>query len=156
MSIEVVYVASPYTGTEQERKQRHREVRTFVAYMLQQGETVISPIVHNHSLAALHNLPKDFAFWQHHCINLLRACDKMYVLMLNGWEESVGVQAEIAEGSEMEIPIICVDPKDYSNQAHYVLPEYRTATDYDVDMDHEKEDHLNTDVYDERVGDYHE
>ncbi len=113
MITSVIYVASPYTGSVQERNQRFREVRAYTAKLLEQGKTAISPIVHNHSLTALYNLPTDFAFWQNFCLNLLTVCDQMHVLTLKGWEESAGLQAEIVEAGKMEIPIVYIDPKTY-------------------------------------------
>ena len=125
MNNDVIYVANPYTGTPQERNQRHREVRSYTAHLIELGETAISPIVHCHTLSELHNLPKDFAFWQNYCLNLLAVCGSMHVLMLDGWEESVGVQAEIERAMEMEMDIMCADPKGFK-LSNYILPEYRT------------------------------
>jgi hypothetical protein len=58
----------------------------------------------------MHNLPNNFTFWQNYCLNLLAVCDKIHVLMLKGWEESVGVQAEIAEAQRLEISILYIHP----------------------------------------------
>ena len=124
-SNEVIYVTNPYTGSEGERQHRHRAVRTYTAHLIEQGLTAVSPIVHCHTLAAIHKLPTDFKFWQTYCLNLLAVCDKMHVLMLKGWEESIGVQAEIERAMEMEIDIMCADPKTYAHTT-YIIPEYRT------------------------------
>ena len=50
----------------------------------------------------------------------------MHILCLDGWEESVGVNGEIAEAMEREKSIWCINPDDYDDISHYVLPEYRT------------------------------
>jgi len=113
----VIYIASTYSGTPQERNQRHREVQAYTAHLLSQGLTAISPIVHNHSMAALHRLPHDFKFWQNYCLNLLAVCDCMHVLMLTGWEKSIGVQAEIAEAHALEITVKYIDPKVARDEA---------------------------------------
>lgn len=110
---EVIYVANPYTGTKEERAERFRAVEKFVAHLIRQGETAISPIVHNHELSINHNMPGDFAFWQKYCLNLLLVCDKLYVLMLDGWDTSVGVHDEVVEANELEIPIFYIDPITY-------------------------------------------
>jgi len=122
----VIYVANPYTGTSYERNQRFLAVEKYTAHLIRNGKTAISPIVHNHVLAFRHELPHDFGFWQNYCLSLLFACDEMHVLMLDGWEESVGVEGEIEEASEREKTIWCIDPEDYEKKSHYVLPEYRT------------------------------
>ncbi len=127
---EIIYVANPYTGTEQERNQRHREVRDYTAHLIKQGYTAVSPIVHCHTLAAIHKLPTDYAFWQNYCNNLLVVCHRMHILTLNGWEESVGVQDELEVAMDMEKPIFCADPKTYEHTT-YILPEYRTTESED-------------------------
>jgi hypothetical protein len=35
----------------------------------------------------------------------LRGCDEIVVLMLDGWEESEGVRAELAIAAELSLPI---------------------------------------------------
>ena len=50
-------------------------------------------------------MPLDWAFWQRHDRRYLEACDEVVVLMLDGWRESVGVQAEIAIARELGKPV---------------------------------------------------
>ena len=109
----VVYVANPYTGTDYERNVRFLAVEKYTAHLIHEGGTAISPIVHNHVLAFRNDLPHDFKFWQKYCLNLLMVCDIVHVLMLDGWEDSVGVQGEIAEAKELDIPVFFVDPETY-------------------------------------------
>lgn len=45
----------------------------------------------------------------------LRHGDEMVVLMLDGWCESRGVQAEIDLAIEMDLPIRCLPPPMISN-----------------------------------------
>jgi len=52
-----------------------------------------------------HGLPTDWAFWQHVDREHLERCDEMVVLMLDGWEESAGVQAEIRIARELGKPV---------------------------------------------------
>ncbi len=125
-SNEVIYVANPYTGTSYERNIRFLAVEKYTAHLIREGKTAISPIVHCHVLAFRNGLPHDFAFWQNYCLNVLFICDEMHILCLDGWEESVGVNGEIAGASEQEKSIWCIDPEDYEKKSHYILPEYRT------------------------------
>lgn len=145
-SSEVIYVANPYTGTSYERNQRFLAVEKYTADLIREGKTVVSPIVHNHVLAFRHELPHDFKFWQNYCQTLLAVCNKMHILTLSGWEDSVGVQGEIKIALEMEMPIMCADPKTYEHSV-YLLAEC-CATEYDVDMDKERE----REIYDEMDG----
>jgi len=56
---------------------------------------VFSPVAHSHCIAQ-HGLPLDWGFWERQDRRLLAACDELWVLQLDGWEHSRGVQAEIA------------------------------------------------------------
>ena len=52
-----------------------------------------------------YGLPDDWQFWQRHDRRYLDVCDEVVVLMLDGWRESVGVQAEIAIARELGKPV---------------------------------------------------
>jgi len=73
--------------------------------MMRRGEHVFSPISHTHPIALAGDLPKGWEFWQAYDRAMLRACGKLAVLMQDGWQESVGVQAEIAIAREMGLPV---------------------------------------------------
>jgi len=73
--------------------------------MMRRGEHVFSPISHTHPIALAGDLPKDWEFWQAYDRAMLRACGKLAVLMQDGWQESVGVQAEIAIARELGLPV---------------------------------------------------
>lgn len=47
----------------------------------------------------------DFNFWQHISYEMLNVCNEMHVLMLDGWEESIGVIGEINHAKMKNIPI---------------------------------------------------
>jgi hypothetical protein len=65
---------------------------------------VFSPIAHSHSIAK-YGLPVDWSFWEAQDRRLLQACDEVWVLMLDGWCESVGVQAEIRIAQTLGKPV---------------------------------------------------
>lgn len=70
-----------------------------------EGKFILSPIVHGHEMVIRHQVPGDWAYWNNYCRLTLSKCDRMYVFMLDGWEESNGVQGEIAIAKELNIPI---------------------------------------------------
>jgi hypothetical protein len=41
---------------------------------------------------------------------MLAACDSLTVLCISGWQESKGVQAEIAAARKMGLPVRFIDP----------------------------------------------
>jgi hypothetical protein len=91
----MIYLASPYSHPDAAvREQRFRAACRVVASLLRAAHVVFSPIVYCHVLVE-HGLPTDWAFWEHVDREHLKRCDDVIVLMLDGWEESAGVQAEI-------------------------------------------------------------
>jgi len=89
----MIYVASPYSNGD--RQQNFEMVEAYVAEQAKLGICIYSPIVHFRALAEKYNLPTDFDFWKNHCLNALDACCEMHILMLPGWETSVGIANEI-------------------------------------------------------------
>jgi hypothetical protein len=77
------------------RECRYLLAMDFAAKRIWAGEVVYSPIVHSHPMAVAHNLGLDFATWERQDHAMIRACERMVVLKLDGWRESKGVRAEI-------------------------------------------------------------
>ncbi|MBN1341571.1 MAG: DUF1937 family protein [Phycisphaerae bacterium] len=108
----MICLASPYSDPEPGvEEQRFEAVCRAAAALMQHGIEVFSPISHSHGIARF-GLPKDWAFWQRYDGAFLAWCDELWVLMLGGWEQSVGVQAEIEIAREMGKPVRLVDPGD--------------------------------------------
>lgn len=92
----MIYLASPYSHPDAAvRQQRFESACRAAAELIRRGHVVFSPIAHSHSIAQ-HGLPVDWRFWEAQDRRLLAACDELWVLTLDGWRESRGVQAEIA------------------------------------------------------------
>ena len=47
----------------------------------------------------------DYSFWREYCEDTLPRCDKMVVVQFEGWDTSIGVDAEIALAKSLNIPI---------------------------------------------------
>lgn len=110
----MLYLASPYSHPEAAiREQRFRDVCRATAELMKRGENVFSPIVHSHPLV-VYGLPNTWKFWQRVDREYLEHCEKLVVLMLDGWRESIGVQAEIAIAGELQLPIEFLDPVSLS------------------------------------------
>ncbi len=92
----MIYLASPYSHPDAAvRQQRFEAACRVAAELIRRGHVVFSPIAHSHSIAQ-HGLPMDWGFWEAQDRRLLAACDELWVLKLDGWQHSRGVQAEIA------------------------------------------------------------
>jgi len=105
----MIYLASPYSHPDPAvREQRFRQACAAAAALLRAGHAVFSPIAHSHPLVE-YGLPTDWSFWERHDREHLARCDEVVVLLLEGWEESHGVQSEINIAQEMGKPIRFVD-----------------------------------------------
>jgi hypothetical protein len=101
----VIYLASPYTDCDPAVRQQRFEAACLAASaLIRQGKTVFSPIAHSHAICQF-GLPLDWAFWEQHDLRYLEACDEVVVLMLDGWEKSRGIRAEIASARKMAKPV---------------------------------------------------
>jgi hypothetical protein len=59
-------------------------------------------------------LPKGWDFWREYDLWFIRQCDRLTVVMIDGWRESVGVTAEIAEAERLGIPVGYMEVRDSS------------------------------------------
>ena len=108
----LIYLATPYSHPDAAvREQRYREVNRVAVDLVRKGMHIFSPISHSHALAVAGDLPKSWEFWETHCRAVLQACGGMFVLMQEGWKESVGVQAEIGLATEMGLPVAYLEHK---------------------------------------------
>ena len=112
---DIIFISSPYThASKAVEAERERRVRDFTAYLLRSGIQAFSPIVYGHAIATAHDLPTDWKFWQDFCLTYLERSAAMYVLMLEGWDVSTGVTAEITACVELlGIPVHYVDEHTY-------------------------------------------
>ena len=100
------YLASPYSHPDEAvRAARFDRVVREAAKLMQRGECVFCPIAHSHPIDLV--LPKieGHSFWMGQDIPILRHAQKMKVLMLEGWEKSVGIAQELEFCRDAHIPI---------------------------------------------------
>lgn len=111
MNRPLVYLAVPYSHPDPKVSlYRFDMVNKAAAELTRQGLTVFSPISQSHPIATSYGLPVDWGFWEKFDRNFLSCCNTLYVLKLDGWEKSHGVQSEIAIAKEMGIDIIYITP----------------------------------------------
>jgi nucleoside 2-deoxyribosyltransferase len=107
----MIYLAAPYSHPDPKvMEQRFEQVTAEAAHLINRGEFVYSPITHNHPIAIRHELPRGWEFWEAFDIAMLTKCDSMTVLLLDGWDFSRGVRAEIEFARGLGIPITYVEP----------------------------------------------
>lgn len=92
----MIYLASPYSHPDPLiMRTRFLLAEQCCARLLQSRHFVYSPIVHCHELSQRYSLPTNFEFWRDYNFDMLRRADEFRVLRISGWDQSVGVRAEI-------------------------------------------------------------
>ena len=107
----MIYLVSPYTHADPRvREERFRAACQATAELMRAGQPTLSPVMFGHLLTE-YNLPGDWSFWAPFATEYLQRCDEVVVLMLDGWQESVGVQAEIriAEANGTPVRYVAAD-----------------------------------------------
>ena len=126
------YIASPYTHDDPDiRLRRYIDACNFTTWVaLTVKITPYSPIVHWHVIATRDGLPKDAQFWLKIDLDMLKAAKSMYVLAIDGWEESKGVQGEMIFAAKHGINIALATPSYLKNvePPHYLITSMRTKT----------------------------
>jgi hypothetical protein len=113
--LELTYLASPFSATgtyaHQVEKERFEQVSVVAAELFRRGKHVFCPIAHSHSIKDIGgHLPGSFSFWAAFDTRMLALCDTVTVCQLSGWEQSVGVTAEIELAKSFCKTIHYLDP----------------------------------------------
>ena len=113
MTLPVVYIALPYTHKDPAvRAERAAVSDRFVAEYIRCGYAVYAPISMTHHVAEKYELPVEFTYWANNCHTMVGLCDLVVVITLDGWAQSVGVNAEVATAMELGIPVYYCDESD--------------------------------------------
>lgn len=107
----MIYLASPYSHSDPSvRDARFHAVCQAAAELMRSGQHVFSPIAHSHPIA-MHGLPTDWSYWEVYARWHLERCDEVLVLTLDGWQESVGIAAEVRIAAELDKPVRYLSPE---------------------------------------------
>jgi hypothetical protein len=102
----MIYLASPYSHPDAfVREHRYLHTMQALGHLLTKRQWVFAPIVHCHELKKILELPGDHTFWLDYDCHILKLCEKLVVLRLEGWEESKGVRMEIEFAQANGIPV---------------------------------------------------
>lgn len=108
--MDLVYLAAPYTHEKPDVVEARMSRLCIVdAALMKQGVMTASPLL-KHFLLEHSDLPGDWNYWKDYAEVLLSKCDKMIVVTMSGWDESVGVTAEIELCKRFNIPVEYIDP----------------------------------------------
>ncbi len=101
----MIYLAAPYSHPNENIKaERMRRFYEIDANLNKAGYFTVSPL-HKVETCKQGGLADDWNFWSEYSYKLLAICDAMMVITLDGWEQSVGLQAEIEYCNKNKIPV---------------------------------------------------
>jgi len=104
------YLASPYSHKDPDVMQTRFwcAVETS-AELIRDGRNIFSPIAHSHEMGLILGDSCNHDLWLRVDLAMLAKAKKLVVLRLEGWEQSFGVQQEIALAEALHIPIEYID-----------------------------------------------
>ena len=106
MTDELIYLAAPYTHEDPNVVWRRLfDNGVLAAKLLAEGHLVFSPLINSSEIDAIFTNSGTAFDWYTFDLRMLRKCDRLVVLMLDGWRESKGVGLEIAEAERLGMPI---------------------------------------------------
>ena len=101
----LIYLASPYSHPDPAVMQRrYEQVCEATAALIRQGYLVYSPIVHSHPLVS-YGLPTDWGYWQQLDEAMIRRCQQLWILTLDGWSTSRGIVSELRIVNLLGLPV---------------------------------------------------
>lgn len=114
--MKLIYLASPYSKYYEGRMAAYMIACDKAAELMNKGYAVFCPIAHSHAIE-VSSMEKvmDGDWWLKQDFAILEHVDELHVYQMPGWQDSYGVQAEIAYADNLGIPIkyIPFDKKKY-------------------------------------------
>lgn len=113
----ISYLAAPYSlggsDTEYYRMQRYGMVTRAAWELFKNGINVYSPITHHHTIQKYGRIEMSTSEWMKYDLPYLSVANKLYVLMIDGWNISDGVQQEIDYAKKHDIPMVLLEPNEF-------------------------------------------
>jgi hypothetical protein len=111
---DLIYLAIPYTHDDEEVMDWRAEVSDYIcSELMKQGMYIYAPISSCHHIAKKYGLPRDWQFWKGLDTAFIKSCKKIIVIMLDGYKESTGVNAEIELAKKYGVKVEYLDPTEY-------------------------------------------
>jgi hypothetical protein len=109
----MIYIAAPYTHTDEEVINQRVTVSGAVAAALsEEGYVCYSPLVHCHIIHQAMRTKQEKVFWMRHCLTMLAASELMLIVPLEGWKTSSGIMEEAIESLKAGRPLAIFQPED--------------------------------------------
>lgn len=105
--MKVIYLATPYSHRDPlVREMRYQKALKAEHTLISRGYAVLGPINMCHVMSMMYNMATGYEEWKERDREFIRRSDEVHVLMMHGWQESVGVTDEIEYAKENNIPVI--------------------------------------------------
>lgn len=109
----MIYLACPFRNPDPLVQRRRCAAAHYVAAKLfLKGKFVFSPLTHNETLIDIINDAVPGEHWMQFDLKVFSICTELYVLKMDGWEQSKGVTMEIAYAKVKGLPIKMVEPPE--------------------------------------------
>ncbi len=107
----MIYVASPYSHPDPLiRRTRFLLAQDFIAHCMETMNVIpFSPIVYGHEFAIKYSAPTDAQYWLIFNNNMMRRSECIFMLKIDGWKESQGMELELKIAKLLQIPIVEFD-----------------------------------------------
>lgn len=110
----LIYLGSPYSHKQTSIMHLRVSVTAHcMAHFRRSASELVlySPIVQWSRVAFENDLPHDFETWKQHDFFMIRKSSALWVLTIDGWRESYGVQQEMEFAKDINTPIMYVVPE---------------------------------------------
>lgn len=110
----IEYLALPYSHRSKRVMAERAAISDFIfSELTKEGRIIYAPISSCHHIAHKHGLPTDWQFWQNMGKAFVNVSYRLLVIPLSGWQDSVGLMAEINIAKESGTEIEFLDTKYY-------------------------------------------
>lgn len=115
------YLGSPYSSPDSVyRELRFQQASKAAGDLMADGLFLFCPIAMSHPMAEYGSIPHMGEVWYNFDNVILDRCDGILVLMLEGWDKSKGLLAEIDRMKEQGKTVVYVEP---NTLAWFTTPE---------------------------------
>lgn len=122
----MVYLAGPYSHQDEEIQRLRRIIFSHMAGLIlikEKNVAIIDPITMSAAIVDRHpeHFNGGFDCWDKIDYEFIDRCDEVYVMAIEGYQQSVGVQAEIAYAKKKGKPVKFIDFTDEELDDYHVL-----------------------------------
>lgn len=121
----LIYLASPYTSPNRNVEDRRAKAVTVVAgQLVKLNYHIFCPIAHCHKMNRYCGLGGKFEYWQEFDEKMISVCGEFWIVTLEGWVQSAGIEAETKMAADRGMILRFVDPVylDITREPHESVP----------------------------------